>query len=256
MDQSLANSNEVAETLAAEGVAVHFEGLLALDDVDLEVRRHEILGLIGPNGAGKTTLVNVLTGFQKPSKGRVKLAGRDVTGRPPHLLRRDGVGRTFQAGRLFREIPISENVEVAAVSLGLGRRRAHEHAMEILDWVGLADRAHLTAAILPYTDERRVGIARALAMEPDYVLLDEPAAGMSDLECDDLMHLIGEIPDRFGCGVLLIEHNMRVVMGVSHRVHVLDGGKTITHGTPEEIQAHPEVIAAYLGSHDPGDFPG
>ncbi len=256
MDQSLANSNEVAETRAAEGVAVHFDGLLALDDVDLEVRRHEILGLIGPNGAGKTTLVNVLTGFQKPSKGRVRLAGRDVTGRPPHLLRRDGVGRTFQAGRLFREIPISENVEVAAVSLGLGRRRAHEHAMEILDWVGLADRAHLTAAILPYTDERRVGIARALAMEPDYVLLDEPAAGMSDLECDDLMHLIGEIPDRFGCGVLLIEHNMRVVMGVSQRVHVLDGGKTITHGTPEEIQAHPEVIAAYLGTHDPGDFPG
>ena len=256
MDQSLANSNEVAETLAAEGVAVHFEGLLALDDVDLEVRRHEILGLIGPNGAGKTTLVNVLTGFQKPSKGRVRLAGRDVTGRPPHLLRRDGVGRTFQAGRLFKEIPISENVEVAAVSLGLGRRRAHEHAMEILDWVGLADRAHLTAAILPYTDERRVGIARALAMKPDYVLLDEPAAGMSDLECDDLMHLIGEIPDRFGCGVLLIEHNMRVVMGVSQRVHVLDGGKTITHGTPEEIQAHPEVIAAYLGTHETDDFPG
>ena len=229
-------------------IDVYFQGLAAIKDVDVEVGRKEILGLIGPNGAGKTTLVNVLTGFQPPTKGRVYLDGEDVTDWSPHHLRRSGVARTFQAGRLFLNMPVSENVEVAAVNQGISRAKGHAHAMEILEWIGLADKAHVPAGVLPYTDERRVGIARALAMSPRYVLLDEPAAGMSDHECDEIMHLIGEIPGRFGCGVLLIEHNMRVVMGVCHRVQVLDIGKTITHGTPKEIMAHPEVIKAYLGS--------
>ncbi|MEQ8500440.1 MAG: ABC transporter ATP-binding protein, partial [Sneathiellaceae bacterium] len=204
--------------------------------------------VLGPNGAGKTTLVNVLTGFQPPTKGRFFLDGEDATDWSPHYLRRKGVARTFQAGRLFLQMPVSENVEVAAVNQGVSRAKGHAHAMEILDWMGLADKAHLPAGVLPYTDERRVGIARALAMNPRYVLLDEPAAGMSDHECDEIMHLIAEIPGRFGCGVLLIEHNMRVVMGVCQRVQVLDGGRTVTYGTPKEIMAHPEVIKAYLGS--------
>lgn len=234
-------------TLEARQVSVRFEGLTAVDSVDETLRQGEILGLIGPNGAGKTTLVNAMTGFQPPSSGEVLLGGTDISSLSPHRIRRKGVARTFQAGRLFREMPISENVEVAAVSMGLGRRKAHAHAMELLEWLGLADQAELPAGVLPYTDERRVGIARALALSPQFVLLDEPAAGMSDLECDDIMQLVREIPERFGCGVLLIEHNMRVIMGVCNRIHVLDSGKTLARGTPAEVQKNPAVINAYLG---------
>ena len=235
------------ETLEARGVTVRFEGLTAVDSVDETLHQGEILGLIGPNGAGKTTLVNAMTGFQVPAAGDVLLGGKVISKLTPHWIRRHGVARTFQAGRLFRDMPVSENVEVAAVSLGLSRRKAHMQAMEILEWIGLADQAQDPAGVLPYTDERRVGIARALAMNPAFVLLDEPAAGMSDLECDDVMHLVREIPERFGCGVLLIEHNMRVIMGVCERIHVLDSGRTIARGTPAEVQSNEAVIAAYLG---------
>lgn len=242
-----ASQGQSGLTLRATGVTVRFGGLTAVDTVDEELHPGEILGLIGPNGAGKTTFVNALTGFQMPSAGSVQLGDREISGLSPHWIRRHGIGRTFQAGRLFRDMPVSENVEVAGVSMGLSRRRAHAHAMELLEWIGLADRAQTPAGILPYTDERRVGIARCLAMKPTFVLLDEPAAGMSDLECDDIMRLVREIPSRFGCGVLLIEHNMRVVMGVCERIHVLDSGKTLARGTPNEVQKDPAVIQAYLG---------
>lgn len=236
-----------AGALVADQMTVRFDGLTAVDGVDFVLGRENILGLIGPNGAGKTTVINVLTGFQRPSSGRVLLDTEDVTGEPPHRLRRRGIARTFQSGRLFREMPILENVEVPGVSMGLSRRQARAHALELLGWLGIAGKAHLPAAVLPYTDERRVGIARALAMRPAYVLLDEPAAGMSDLECDDLMRTIAAIPGQFGCGVLLIEHNMRVIMGVCERVQVLAFGRTIAAGTPAEVQANAEVIEAYLG---------
>lgn len=236
-------------TLEARQVSVRFEGLTAVDSVDETLHPGEILGLIGPNGAGKTTLVNAMTGFQMPADGQVLLGDKVASGLTPHWFRRHGVARTFQAGRLFRDMPVSENIEVAAVSMGLSRRKAHAHALELLDWLGLADRAETPAGVLPYTDERRVGIARALAMRPDFVLLDEPAAGMSDLECDEMMRVVSEIPGKFGCGVLLIEHNMRVIMGVCERIHVLDSGRTISRGTPEEVQKDPAVIKAYLG-HD------
>ena len=234
--------------LTARELSVSFEGLSALENVDLALRPKEILGLIGPNGAGKTTFINAMTGFQEPTRGSVHLGGADVTRWPPHRIRRAGVARTFQSGRLFRDLPVSENVEVSAVNMGLNRKRAHAHAMQILDWIGLADKAGALAGTLPYTDERRVGIARALAMNPAFVLLDEPAAGMSDLECDHLMKIILDIPKRFGAGVLLIEHNMRVVMNICSRIHVLDGGRTVAHGAPREVQANPAVIAAYLGT--------
>ncbi|WP_417516561.1 ABC transporter ATP-binding protein [Minwuia sp.] len=233
--------------LQVSNVTVRFEGLTAIDSVEESVAPGEILGLIGPNGAGKTTLVNVMTGFQIPTEGDVLLDGESVSGVKPHALRHRGVARTFQAGRLFREMSVVENVEVAGVGMGLRRTTAHAEAMELLDWIGLADRANVLAGALPYTDERRVGIARALIQSPKYILLDEPAAGMSDLECDDLMGLVKQVRDRFGCGVVLIEHNMRVVMGISERIHVLDSGRTIARGNPTEVQANPAVIEAYLG---------
>ena len=157
------------------------------------------------------------------------------------------MARTFQAGRLFRDMTVLENVEVTAVGLGLTRRAAQLRAMALLDWVGLAAQAHRTAGTLAYTDERRVGIARALILSPAFILLDEPAAGMSDAECEDLVEWIATIPSRFDCGVLLIEHNMRVIMGVCDRIHVLDGGRSLAEGTPTDIQDNPAVMAAYLG---------
>jgi branched-chain amino acid transport system ATP-binding protein len=235
------------ETLEGTDIVVAFGGLTAIAGVSLALGGGEILGLIGPNGAGKTTLVNVLTGFQKPSRGRISLGGVDMTGLAAHRFARAGLARTFQAVRLFRDLPVIENLEAAAVGSGLSRRAARARASDILEWIGFSHKARHRADSLPYGEERRVGIARALAAHPKFVLLDEPAAGLSDAECDDLKGLIARIPETFGCGVLLIEHNMRVVMGACARIHVIDVGKTIAEGSPEEIQHHPEVIRAYLG---------
>ena len=234
-------------SLEMKNVSVNFQGLKAIDSVNEKIHPHEIMGLIGPNGAGKTTLVNVITGFQSPTEGSVLLNGNVTSNKSAFQLRRNGVSRTFQGGRLFREMSVCENVEVAGLGLGLSRKKATEEALELINWIGLSEKANILAGALPYTDERRVGIARALMQSPKFVLLDEPAAGMSDLECEDLMKLVVDIKEKFGCGVLLIEHNMRVVMQVSERIHVLDTGKTIARGTPDEIQKNPAVIEAYLG---------
>ena len=235
-------------TLEAKGVSVRFEGVSALEDVSIGLRRGEVFGLIGPNGSGKTTLVNVLTGFQLPTEGRVLLDGLDITGWPPHRLGRKGLARTFQAVRLFRGLSVLANLEVAAVGSGLGRRAAASRAHEILRWLNFERKADVVAGTLPYGEERRVGIGRALALAPRFVLLDEPAAGLSDAECRDLMTLIARIPRDFGCGVLLIEHNMQVIMGVCERIHVINSGRTIAEGPPGAIQKDPHVIRAYLGS--------
>lgn len=239
--------NTNASELTADHVSVRFQGLAAISDVSLTVERHEVFGLIGPNGAGKTTLVNCLTGFQAPTTGRVLVGRQTTAGWTPVKFRENGVARTFQAGRLFKEMTVLENAEVAGVGLGLGRRAAASHAGELLNWVGLADKAHLPAGALAYTDQRRLSIARAMMLSPAFVLLDEPAAGMSDAECEELMALVSVIPKTFTCGVLLIEHNMRVVMGISHRIHVLDGGRTLAEGSPDAIQRNEAVMAAYLG---------
>ncbi len=233
--------------IETRNVSVKFSGLVAMADVSIRIRSREIVGLIGPNGAGKTTLVNCLSGFLRPTSGRILMAGKDITGWTPQQLSKAGIARTFQSVRLFKDMSVVENVEVAALGLGLTRRKASQRAMELLESIGLADKAALIAGTLPYTDERRVGLVRALALSPAFVLLDEPAAGMSDGECNDLMAFVSRMPERFGCGVLLIEHNMRMIMGVCDRIHVLDSGRTIAEGSPGEIQRDQTVISAYLG---------
>ncbi|MDE0390450.1 MAG: ABC transporter ATP-binding protein [Rhodospirillales bacterium] len=236
------------ELLEARDISVHFEGLAALDGLSVSLDRTEIFGLIGPNGSGKTTLVNVLTGFQKATAGRVTLSGRDITDWPPYRIGRAGLSRTFQAVRLFRDLSVLENLEIAGVGHGLSRRAAEKRAVDILEWMNFEHKAYDLADTLPYGDERRVGIGRALASAPQFVLLDEPAAGLTDAECDDIMQLIARIPADFGCGVLLIEHNMRVIMGVCGRIHVIESGQSVAEGPPGDIQSNPDVIRAYLGS--------
>ncbi|MDX1576698.1 MAG: ABC transporter ATP-binding protein [Kiloniellales bacterium] len=234
--------------LQAEEIEVHFEGLTAIDKVSLTLEQGHVLGLIGPNGAGKSTLVNALTGFQKRTHGFVRLDRTDISDWSADRIARHGVARTFQAVRLFRGLTVIENLAAAAVGTGHTRRTAEATAREILDWMDLSDRAGQLAGALPYGDQRRVAIGRALALKPRYLLLDEPAAGMSDAECDDLVGFIERVPERDGCGVLLIEHNMRVIMNACARIQVIDSGRTIAEGTPAEIQEHPEVVRAYLGT--------
>ena len=233
--------------LAAHAVSVRFGGLVAVDHVSIQLERGEILGLIGPNGAGKTTLVNVLSGFQRPLAGTVVVDERDCTRLPRHGFPRAGVVRTFQAVRLFRGLSVSENVEIGYVGQGLGRAEARRRAADILTELRLADKAHRPAAGLSYGEERRVGLARALAVNPRFLLLDEPAAGLAAAEAEELRHLILDIRGKYQCGVLVIEHNMALVMNLCERIHVLDGGKTIAAGTPAEIRADAGVRRAYLG---------
>lgn len=240
----------VAAKLEARSVGVHFEGLKALDNVDLTLQVGEILGLIGPNGAGKTTLVNVLSGYQKPSAGTVHLAGADTSGWPAHCFARAGLARTFQAARLFPGMSVLENVEMAGVGTGRGRAQSREAAEKILSFLGLSHRAGIAAQALSYGEERLVGIGRALALNPSFMLLDEPAAGVSPQEAQDLMHTIARIRDEYGCGILVIEHNIQLIMRLCDRVHVLARGETIAEGRPDDVRADAKVREAYLGTND------
>jgi branched-chain amino acid transport system ATP-binding protein len=237
-----------AETLDARDIEVHFAGLSALDGVGLGFRRGEILGLIGPNGAGKTTLVNVLSGFQRPDGGSVHLGDREITALPPDQRASRGVTRTFQSIRSFGGLTVLENLEAGAVGIGASRRAARRLAWDLLAFVDLGSIAYQPAGSLPHGHERMVGVLRALATRPTFLLLDEPAAGLDETESDALIGTIGEIRRLFGCGVMVIEHDMRLIMGVCERIQVLDHGKVISVGTPEEVRSDPAVITAYLGS--------
>jgi branched-chain amino acid transport system permease protein len=235
--------------LRAEGVSLAFAGLQVLRDVDLVLGPGDVLGLIGPNGAGKTTLVNVLSGFQRPDAGSVSLDGTVVTGASPARLARRGLGRTFQAALPFPQLSGLENVAVGAMGMGAGRRRAVATATDVLARLDLLELAMVPAGSMPPGSQRLLGVARALAIRPRYLLLDEPAAGLSDAEGEQLVEILRNVLADFGCGILVIEHDMSIVMKLCPRVQVLDDGRTLRLGTPQEVQADPAVIESYLGSN-------
>ena len=247
MEHTSRSSNAAASELIVSDVVVNFQGLRAINRVSLTLARGEVLGLIGPNGAGKTTLVNVLTGFQQVDEGAVHLGGVDIADWKPHERSRRGLVRTFQSVLPFAGLTALENVEAGAMAQGIDRKAAKVEALEVLAALGLADKAGRRVNTLPFGEERRVGIARAIAMKPQFLLMDEPGAGLNDAECEELKTVIQRIKGEINCGVLFIEHRMSLVFGLCDRIQVLQQGGTIAIGAPDQIRNDPKVRAAYLG---------
>ena len=251
--------------LDVRNLGIDFGGLTAVDGFNITIGPTEISGLIGPNGAGKTTIFNLLTGVYQPTRGSVLINGIDIKGMPIHKVNKLGIARTFQNIRLFTDMTALDNVKVGMhneircsflesllhlPSYKKAEERANAKAMELLDFMGLADVANVKAGSLPYGVQRRLEIVRALATNPSIILLDEPAAGMNPSETTELMHQIRRIRDTFHIAIFLIEHDMNLVMNVCEAIAVINYGRIIAKGTPEEVRENPAVIEAYLGRED------
>ncbi len=234
--------------LAARSVSRSFDGVDALSAVTLELDRNEIVGLIGPNGAGKSTLVNLLSGFDRPSQGTIELDGVDISSWSPARRGRSGIGRTFQHGHAFGGLSVEENIEVAALGVNVSPRAARQVSAHLLELLHLADVRRRPAAALPHGQTRLLGVARALATSPRYLLLDEPAAGLNEDEVGEFGDVIRLISSERNIGVLFIDHNVALVLDVCDRIHVLDEGRTLAAGTADEVMADQAVTEAYLGN--------
>ena len=248
--------------LETKHLGISFGGLHAVQDFNIQINAGELVGLIGPNGAGKTTVFNLLTGVYVPTEGTVLLSGVPLNGKKTHQFVEAGIARTFQNIRLFSDMTVIENVKVACTKdlhynlldatfrtrkFWKAEQEATEKALDLLEICGLRDKADILSSSLPYGQQRKLEIARALATDMKVLLLDEPAAGMNPTETAELLECINTIRDRFGVAILLIEHDMSLVMNVCERIQVIDYGQTIASGLPEEIANNPKVIAAYLG---------
>ncbi len=237
--------------LIVRGLTKDFAGLRAVEDVSFSVEPAEILGLIGPNGSGKTTTINVITGLLAITAGTVHLGALDMTGWPPHKIARAGLARTFQIVRLFDDFTVRENVEVAVVASGRAKGGAvAERATRALRQLGILHLANVPARVLPQGEERLVEIARAIATEPSFLLLDEPGAGLNDAEIETFLPTLQRLRNDIGCGILIVDHDMRLIMNLCDRIHVLNYGKTIAEGPPEAVRVDTAVIKAYLGAED------
>lgn len=251
--------------LKAEGLGIQFGGLKAVDEFNFEIEKNQLYGLIGPNGAGKTTIFNLLTGVYKPTSGQITFDGKTIIKMKPNQITELGIARTFQNIRLFKNMSVIDNVKVGlhhSQNYSLfstilntpgyfkGEEAMEEVALSLLKVFGLEEFAYVKASNLPYGKQRKLEIARALATSPKLLLLDEPAAGMNPTETAELMETIKLVREKFSIAILLIEHDMKLVMGICEKIVVLNFGTTLAFGTPEEIRNNPEVVAAYLGNEE------